>query len=124
MPGWINLYRDGNVERFKVTDPFKAKTLLNEQEMAQAVKPFNGDYDPEYLKINIIIRTINLKEIDAKFITEFSDYNQADMLKELKSYGEGNIEFSDISFSHHLTELLSKALCSEKSPWLPKRECR
>ena len=123
LPGWINLYRNGKTTPFKMTNVFKAKTLLNQRELDQSVRPFDGDYDPEYLKIDIVIKIINLKKIDRKFIAEFSPYNQADMLTELSAYGQGSIGFSEISFSHHLEELVQKALCSTKSEWLPEREC-
>lgn len=123
LPGWINLYRLGKTQRFKVTNIYTAKTFLSEEELDQAVRPFDGKYDPEYLDIDIVVRRINLQEIDRKFIAEFSPYNQADMLAEWKSVGEGEIEFSEVSFAHHIPELVGKALCSSKSEWLPEREC-
>lgn len=124
LPGWINLYRNGKTTKFKVTNVFQAKTRLNQKELNQPIRSFDGDYDPEYLKIDIVIRKLNLKKIDKKFIEEFSQYKQADMLAELKNYGEGHVDFFEISFSHHLVELLQKSLCSEKSEWLPERLCQ
>ncbi|MAF90912.1 MAG: hypothetical protein CL674_06525 [Bdellovibrionaceae bacterium] len=120
LPGWIKLFRDGEVEDYKVTGFWGRKKRLNQWEMQQSISAFNGDYDEEYKNINIIIKKINLKKIDRAFIEDFSPYKQEDMLEELKLFGERKIRFTDLSFGHHLTDLLNKSLDSRKSEWLPR----
>lgn len=123
LPGRIHLYRDGEIKDYKLTKYWTRKTRLNRWEMMQEIRNFDGDYDPEYTKIDIIIRKINLKKIDAEFIRTYSDFTQEQMLEELKGFGAGETRFSDLSFSHHLRELVAKSICSGKSEWLPKNNC-
>lgn len=120
LPGRINLYRNGEIKSYKVTAYWDRKKRLNQWEMQQNISPFDGDYDEEYKKINIIIKKINLKKIDRKFIADFSPYQQESMLNELRLFGERKIRFTDLSFGHHLTDLLNKAIDPQKSKWLPR----
>lgn len=115
LPGRVKLYR-GIIFPFKelkLTNAFTAKIRLNEKELLQPLKPFNGDYDQEYKNIKIPFAgiTLNLKEIDGKFIEKFSPYKQAEMLKELAKVGRGELSIQKVSFIHHLKELFSKAIC-------------
>lgn len=126
LPGKIKAF---NRKRFgqkrdiiTITNIWNAKILLNQKEMNQKIGYFNGDYDPQYLKIWVPFKYINLKEIDAAYISEFSSYNQSEMLEELKRVGEGEIKIQEVSFIHHMSELFSKAICSD-SKWMPKVHC-
>ena len=126
LPGKVKAF---NRKRFgqkrdiiTITNIWNAKILLNKKEMNQEIGYFNGDYDPEYLKILVPFKYINLKEIDAAYISEFSAYNQSEMLEELKRVGEGEIKIHEVSFIHHMSELFSKAICSDNK-WMPKVTC-
>jgi hypothetical protein len=98
---------------------------LNEKELAQALKPFDGDYDKEYRNIQIPFGPkLDLKEIDRKFIEKFSPYKQADMLRELADVGAGRISIDQWSFVHHVDDLFAKAICSEGNRWMPEVPCQ
>ena len=112
----------GKREIITITYIWNAKILLNSKEMNQEIPYFNGDYDSEYLSIWVPFKYINLKEIDAAFISEHSPYNQSEMLDELKRVGEGELSIQKVSFMHHMTELFSKAICSDNQ-WMPRVEC-
>lgn len=120
LPGRIKLYGRWNRHELVLTNPYKAKTFLNKKEMDQAIKNFDGDYDEEYKKIKIPFGpTLNLMEIDQKFIEKFSPYKQADMLSVLAQVGKGEKSLSDVFFAHHVREMLEKALCNTGNNWMP-----
>jgi hypothetical protein len=100
-----------------------AKLQLNDKELEQVIPYFNGDYAEEYKNIRIPFsnKTVNLKEIDAKFIEKFSPYKQADMLAELGSVGRGEKNIRDVSFIHHLHDMISKAICPVGNEWMPSQ---
>lgn len=121
LPGRVKLYDRFGRNELVLTNFLTAKTMLNEKELNQSLKPFDGDYDAEYKAIRIPMSKVvlNLKEIDGKFIEKFSPYKQAEMLAELKSIGEGKKEFKDLSYGHEIVSMFSKALCSKGNQWMP-----
>ncbi|QLY26680.1 hypothetical protein [Bdellovibrio sp. KM01] len=119
LPGRIKLY--GRVRsELKLTSIFTAKTVLNERELAQPLKPFDGDYDPEYkaIKIPFTKVVLNLKEIDRKFIEKYSDFKQADMLAQLAKVGKGEMTVHELSFAAPVRELFRKAMCGEGNRYM------
>lgn len=122
LPGRAKLYGRAFRKDFKLTNVLNAKLKLNEKELNQELKDFNGDYDEEYKNIKIPFTkvVINLKEVDRKFIEKFSPYKQADMLAELAMAGRGDIRTSDVSFMHHIHDLVSKAICPKGKPVMPQ----
>ncbi|UYL07786.1 hypothetical protein B9G69_012085 [Bdellovibrio sp. SKB1291214] len=122
LPGRINLYDRALRHELKLTNIILAKTFLNDRELAQELKPFDGDYDEEYkaLKIPFTKVVLNLKEIDRKFIERFSDFKQADMLAQLKKVGAGEMSIHDISFAPPVKDLFRKAMCGEGNRYMPQ----
>jgi len=126
LPGRIKLFRMGREIDYVLTNPFTVKVKLNDRELAQELRPFDGDYDYEYQNIQIPFtrRTISLKKVDADFIAKFSHFRQEDMLAELAEVGRGARVFGDLSFAVHLRELLAKATCPNESGFMPAKPCR
>jgi cell division protein FtsB len=122
LPGRVNTFHRIGMKSFDLTNFLFAKFKLNNDELNQELKDFNGDYDEEYKHIKIPFSKveINLKEVDRKFIEKFSPYKQEDMLKELARAGRGDIRANDIYFMHHLHDLVSKAICSKERPVMPQ----
>lgn len=122
LPGRAKLFGRPVLKDFALTNPLFAKLKLNEKEMNQEVKYFDGDYDYEYqnIKIPFTSKIINLKAIDGAFIEKFSPYKQADMLKELAEVGAGKKGLHQVSFVHNIGELVSKAICPEGNEWMPQ----
>ncbi|WP_413294533.1 hypothetical protein ACLSU7_05370 [Bdellovibrio sp. HCB185ZH] len=121
LPGRIKLY--GRVRNeLKLTSVLTAKTVLNERELAQPLKPFDGDYDAEYkaIKIPFTKVVLNLKEIDRKFIEKYSDFKQADMLAQLAKVGKGEMTVHELSFAPPVRELFRKAMCGEGNRYMPQ----
>ncbi|MBX2988266.1 MAG: hypothetical protein KF802_10245 [Bdellovibrionaceae bacterium] len=125
LPGQVKLY--GRVLRRKLvlTNFLTAKTRLNKRELDQPIKDFDGDYDIEYKQIQIPLTgvTLNLMEIDRKFIEKFTPYKQAEMLADLARVGRGEIPLHQVYFIHHVKELFAKGLCSEENEYMPARSC-
>lgn len=119
LPGKVKLFGRKKSE-LVLTNVWKAKTFLNEKEMNQAIKNFDGDYDDEYKHINIPFtrKDINLMKVDGEFIEKFSPYNQSEMLAELALVGKGEIQIEEVFFIHHLEELFSKGICSKNNLWI------
>lgn len=127
LPGRIALYDRYFTSEMSLTNLWWAKTRLNEKELNQVLKPFDGDYDPEFRHISIPFTgvVIDLKEADRKFIEKFSPYKQADLLAELARVGRGEISILQVSFAGHLQDLFAKALCADGNPYMPQeRPCR
>lgn len=122
LPGRIHLYDRGLRQELKLTNIIFAKTFLNDRELAQELKPFDGDYDEEYkaLKIPFTKVVLNLKEIDRKFIEKYSDYKQADMLAQLKKVGAGEMSIHEISFAPPVKDLFRKAMCGKGNRYMPQ----
>lgn len=121
LPGRIHLY--GRVRNeLKLTSLFTAKTILNDRELMQELKPFDGDYDAEYkaIKIPFTKVVLNLKEIDRKFIEKYSPYKQADMLAQLAKVGAGKITIHELSFAPPVRLLFRKAMCGEGNRYMPQ----
>jgi hypothetical protein len=124
LPGRVKLF-DRSRKELVLTDFLSAKTRLHEKELAQTLRPFDGDYDKEYRNIQIPFGPkLDLKEIDRKFIEKFSPYKQADMLRELAEVGAGRLSIDQWSFVHHVDELFAKAICSEGNEWMPEVSCQ
>ncbi len=120
LPGRVHLYNRLIRKELVLTNPLNAKVLLSKEEMDQVISVFDGDYDEEYKNIKIPFGpTLNLKEIDRKFIEKFSPYKQVDMLEELASVGRAEKAILDVSFMYHVTEMIEKALCNTGNEWLP-----
>ena len=123
LPGRVKTYRGRffPIKTFALTNFIYAKFYLNDKELNQKIKYFDGDYDYEYqnIKIPFTSKIINLKEVDRKFIEKFSEYKQEDMLSELKEVGLGNLNINEVSFIHHVKELFQKGICSKNSKWIP-----
>jgi len=119
LPGKVKLYRPIRDE-LVLTNFFTVKLRLNQEELNQEIPYFDGGYDSEYqsIKIPFTRKTLNLKEIDAKFIEKFSPYNQAEMLSELAKVGRGELDIQDVFFMHHIFELVSKAICPIGNIWM------
>jgi hypothetical protein len=107
---------------FKVTNLFLAKTMLNEKELCQEIKDFDGKYDKEYEKIRIPFAgiTVNLTEADRAFIEKFTPFRQVDMLAQLGRVGRGEARISDVDFMQHATMLMRKAICPTGNVWMPQ----
>lgn len=122
LPGRVKLFNRPLRKELKVTNAFNAKFKLNEEELNQELKDFDGDYDDEYKNIKIPFTkvVINLKEVDRKFIEKFSDLKQEEMLLELAQVGKGEIGIQDVSFIHHISALVSKAICPTGNSWMPQ----
>lgn len=127
LPGKAKLFRATGPKEFKLTGFFNRKKFLNENEMNQELKYFDGDYDQEYKEIPIPFtsKKINLKEVDGKFIEKYSSYKQQEMLEELALVGKGILNIQDVSFIHHIEELFSKGICNqiagEKVIWITEQ---
>lgn len=124
LPGRVKTLR-GKLfpfKSFKLTNFWLAKFYLNDKELKQGIAYFDGKYAEEYKNIKIPFAgvTLNLEKIDKEFIEKFSPYNQEDMLLELQSVGAGRTDIRNVSFIHHVKDLLSKGLCSTGNPWVPK----
>lgn len=122
LPGRVKLFNRPILKEIKLTSPIFAKLRLNEKELAQELKTFDGDYDYEYKNIKIPFTKVvlNLMEIDRKFIEKFSPYKQADMMAELKKVGEGKMSIKEVFFTHHVFELMEKAICPTNNEWMPQ----
>ncbi|MEK2688844.1 hypothetical protein [Bdellovibrio sp. GT3] len=120
LPGRIKLYDRNFRSELKLTSVLTAKTVLNERELAQELKPFDGDYDSEYKAIKIPFTSVvlNLKEIDRKFIEKFSHFKQADMLAQLAKVGAGEMTVHQLSFAPPVRELFRKAMCGEGNAYM------
>lgn len=105
-----------------VTNPLFARFHLNEEELNQSIKSFDGDYDQEYQKIKIPFsrKVVNLKQIDQDFIAQYSPYQLTDLLSELALVGAGKIQLHETSFHHHLLDLFAKAICPINNQWMPQ----
>lgn len=121
LPGRAKLFGRMRKE-FDVTNFLNARIILNEKELDQEIEDFNGDYDEEYKSISIPFsrKKVNLKEVDGAFIAKFSPYKQEEMLKELGKVGRGEISVNEVSFIHHIHELVSKGICSKGIPVMPQ----
>lgn len=122
LPGRAKLYDRPLMKDFNVTNFIFAKLFLNQKELDQVITYFNGDYDAEYkhIKIPFTSKFLNLKEVDGKFIEKFSPYRQADMLEELSKVGRGELLISEVSFIHHIQDLVAKAICPRGNQWMPQ----
>ncbi|WP_413560807.1 hypothetical protein [Bdellovibrio sp. HCB209] len=121
LPGRIHLYGRLRNE-LKLTSIMTAKTVLNDRELMQELKPFDGDYDEEYkaMKIPFTKVVLNLKEIDRKFIEKYSDFKQADMLAQLAKVGAGEMTIHELSFAPPVRNLFRKAMCGEGNHYMPQ----
>ncbi|UOF02567.1 hypothetical protein [Bdellovibrio reynosensis] len=122
LPGRIKLYDRTFRSELKLTNFMTAKTFLNDRELAQDLKPFDGDYDPEYKAIEIPFSNVvlNLKEIDRKFIEKFSHFKHDQMLAELAKVGAGEMTMQQLSFAAELRGLFRKAMCGEGNAYMPQ----
>lgn len=122
LPGRVVLFDRIGRKELVLTNFFSAKTRLNEKEMNQQLRNFDGDYDAEYKRIEIPFtgKVINLMDIDREFIEKFSPYRQSEMLADLASVGRGEKAMSQLHFASHLTDLFSKAFCSKGNAWMPQ----
>lgn len=122
LPGRVKLFDRMFKQELVLTDAFSAKHILNEKELNQELKTFDGDYDYEYKNIKIPFTTIkvNLKEVDKTFIEKFSPYKQADMLNDLAKVGRGELLIQDVFFMTHIEDLVSKAICPQDNKWMPQ----
>ena len=122
LPGRAQLFGRPLLKEFVLTNPLFAKLRLNEQELNQVLKDFDGDYDYEYqhIKIPFTRKEISLKKVDADFIAKFSPYKQEDMLAELAQVGRGERDIHSVFFMHHVFELVQKAICSTDNRWMPQ----
>lgn len=120
LPGQVKLFHR-LFKTLTLTNPLFAKLQLNEDELNQELRPFDGDYDRQYKEIKIPFTTvvINLMEIDRKFIETYSPYRQADILTELAKVGSEAMSIQDTFFFHHISDLIAKGLCSKGNPWMP-----
>jgi hypothetical protein len=127
LPGRILIYKLGLPPiGISLTNFIFAKLYLSEKELNQEIPTFDGDYDEEYKKIKIPFAgiTINLKEVDAKFIEKFSPYRQDEMLEELALVGRGELAIQDVSFIHHIVTLFRKGICGNSNDWInSERPC-
>jgi hypothetical protein len=126
LPGRARFIRRGLwflfFPRFRVTNLFLAKTMLNEAELNQPIKDFDGRYDREYERIRIPFAgiTINLTEADRKFIEKFSNYSQLAMLEQLGMVGRNEKTMESVDFMQHATILMKKAICPTGNTWMPQ----
>jgi hypothetical protein len=122
LPGRVKTFDRPLLKEFALTNFLFAKFRLNEKELNQELKNFDGDYDYEYQNIKIPFTkvVVNLKEVDRKFIEKFSPLRQEDMLSDLARVGKGEIVIQDTFFIHYIGELLSKATCSKNNKWMPE----
>lgn len=127
LPGRVLLFDRPGRSELVLTNFMTAKTRLNEKEMNQQLRNFDGDYDTEYKRIEIPFtgKIVNLMEIDREFIEKFSPYRQAEMLAELASVGHGEKSMNGIYFGTHLNDLYRKAFCAAGNQWMPQNiPCR
>ena len=123
LPGRVKLFGRWSKE-LTLTDYWGSNTRLNEQEPAQPIRTFDGDYDEEYKNIKIPFGpTLSLKEIDRKFIEKFSPLRQNEMLATLAEVGRGEREISTVYFIDHLDALFTKAICPNGNAWMPAYPC-
>lgn len=122
LPGRVLLFDRPGRSELVLTNFMTARTRLNEKEMHQQLRNFDGDYDAEYKRIEIPFtgKIINLMEIDREFIEKFSPYRQVDMLAELASVGRGEKQMHEIYFGSHLNDLYRKAFCAAGNNWMPR----
>ncbi|WP_158320342.1 hypothetical protein [Pseudobdellovibrio exovorus] len=122
LPGRIELFDRIGRKELVLTNFFTAKTRLNEKEMNQQLRNFDGDYDAEYKRIEIPFtgKVINLMDIDREFIEKFSPYRQSEMLADLAAVGRAEKSMQQVHFASHLTDLFSKAFCSKGNAWMPQ----
>lgn len=124
LPGRIRYYNRGLRSllgmSLKVTNAFRAKTMLNEKELDQEIKEFDGKYDEEYESIRIPFAgiTVNLTAVDGAFIKKFSNYTQEMMLTELGRVGSGEKKMADVGFMRHVVKLMRKAICPKGNLWM------
>ncbi len=122
LPGKVKTFRNRlfPIKEFKLTNFLFAKFYLNDRELGQEIAYFDGDYDEEYKNIKIPFTgvTINLKEVDGRFIEKFSSYSQNEMLSELAQVGRGELDISSVSFIHHIFELFQKGTCRNNNQWI------
>lgn len=122
LPGRIKLYRGkfNPRKKLKLTNFLTAKTKLNQKELNQKIKYFDGDYDKEYksIKIPFSKKRINLKAVDGKFIEKFSPYKHQEMLAELAMVGKKEKDLKDVSFIHHIQDLFAKGVCQTDNKWI------
>lgn len=124
LPGRARLFGRAQSE-IVLTNFFTAKTMLNQQELEQYLKPFDGDYDAEYRQIQIPFGpVIDLMEIDRKFIERFSYLRHSEMLTALAEVGREERAIHDVFFIHHIDDLFAKAICPIGNVWMPKYPCR
>jgi len=122
LPGRVKLFGRPLMKELLVTNAFLAKLKLNEEELNQEIKYFDGDYDEEYKNIKIPFTkvVVNLKEVDRKFIEKFSDLKQKDMLSDLARVGKGELKIQEVFFMPLISDLVEKAICPNGSVWMPK----
>ena len=123
LPGRVKFFRGPYfpLKDFSLTNFLFLRLYLNDKELDQKLKSFDGDYDQEYkeIKIPFTNTVINLMEVDRKFIEKFSPYKQSNMLRELKRVGENEITISEIYFIDHIINLFQKGFCSKGNEWMP-----
>ena len=127
LPGRVKLFNRPFKKELVITNAFKAKFKLNEEELNQEIKNFDGDYDEEYKNIKIPFTKIvvNLKEVDRKFIEKFSYMKQQDMLEDLARVGRGEIKVQEVFFMPLIADLVEKAVCPNGNQWMPQNiECK
>lgn len=122
LPGRVKVFDRPLMKDFEITNFLFAKFKLNEKELNQVIPYFDGDYAAEFkhIKIPFTDKFVNLKEVDGKFIEKFSPYKQADMLAELGKVGAGEMLLSEVSFIHHIHDLVAKAICPNNNQWMPQ----
>ena len=120
LPGKARLIGRKLRSEIVLTQLWSAKTFLNEQELDQEIKYFDGSYDSEYLKIWVPFKYINLKQVDGEFIKKHSHFSQKDMLAELALVGGGKISIQNLSFNSYLIDLFSKGICHHGNEWIDR----
>ncbi len=124
LPGRVKFIRGSYfpLKDFSLTNFLFLKVYLNDEELKQKLKNFDGDYDQEYKEIKIPFtgKVINLMEVDRKFIEKFSPYKHSNMLADLKRVGQNEISVSEVFFIDHVVELFQKGFCSKGNKWMPK----
>lgn len=120
LPGRVKLFDRAGRNELVLTNFLTAKTILNDKELDQPLKNFDGDYDKEYKEIRIPFspKVINLMEVDGDFIEKFSPYKQSEMLQELKRVGGGEMSIKDLSYIHEFHNLFAKAFCGKNNAWM------
>ena len=128
LPGHIKLYDRLFRKSLKVTDWKFTKTRLNDKELNQEVKFFDGSYDKEYLAIRIPVPfkniSINLRKLDKEFVEKFSDFDFEQIQLELKDIGTTNGSISQLEIYDTLLEMARKSICPAGSQWMDQSvEC-